>query len=154
LLEIHWQELKRHLHFLLQQASDDEFEMRADRVKPFVSPDGGVTDPWRCLRGCDKEASCRGVFVTKVELDWACWFVRGAFGLGSTASSIKAVPGQINTYFWLGTLRTDNTTQVGLAEIREAVEIQRRCACQHMCLQNTWISLCYHSLAQSVRLLA
>lgn len=108
------------------QASEDEFELRASGAKSWASPDGSAADPWRCLRGCDKEASCLGVFITKVEVDWACWFVRGAFGLGSTASSIKANPGQINTYYWLSTLRAGdkNATQVRVVWCAESSGLQ------------------------------
>jgi len=66
--------------------------MQAESVKPRSSQDGSAADPWRCLRACDKESSCRGIFITKPNSTWTCWFVRGSFGLGSTASSVKGGP--------------------------------------------------------------
>jgi hypothetical protein len=97
------------------QASDDEYQMREKGVQPWSSPDGVPADPWKCLHGCDKEASCRGVFITKVEASWACWFVRGTFGLGSNACSIKAAPAHINTYYW-SFASANTSTSVGAAD--------------------------------------
>jgi hypothetical protein len=94
------------------QAADDEYELQATGVKPWSSPDGVTADPWRCLRGCDKEPSCMGVFVTRANASWACWFVRGAFGLGSTACSVKANPGQINAYLWTRSQPAPETDEV------------------------------------------
>ena len=83
----------------VMQASADEYEMQANGVKPWTQEGVAIT-PWRCLRGCDQDASCMGVSITKLNSSWVCWFVHGGFGLGSTASSIKATPGSINTYYW------------------------------------------------------
>lgn len=95
--------------------------MQAASVKPWSSQDGAAADPWRCLRACDKENSCRGVFITKPNSTWTCWFVRGSFGLGSTASSLKAVPSAINAYLWTWSGNSSQTTGVRMLQMSHSL---------------------------------